>query len=325
MSVHGQISIPAPQAAQFIPLTIEPDEIGPEEIAGPAVASAVSPGTEIGFAFSGNKPQALPATPGYAMVFRVERAGADSGFALGDLAFCMVGHRSWVRTPAAGAWKVPPGLDPADAALARLAAVSWSTLVTTAARPPEAVAVTGLGIVGHFAAQIFHAAGYRVVAADPVAARRELLADLGIEPRVRQPLDDDAWRGRVDLVVECSGHEAAVLDGIHLVRKGGEVAMVGVPWAKRTDIDAHAILHAVFHQYARLRSGWEWEVPRQVTEFTHGSIRSNIAGALDWLARGRLRTSGCYRLVDPRQPQAVYEELMGQGATLTAVYDWSLL
>jgi len=161
--------------------------------------------------------------------------------------------------------------------------------------------------------------------ADPVAARRQLLADLGIELRERLPLDDEAWCGQVDLVVECSGHEAAVLDGIGLVRKGGEVALVGVPWAKRTDIDAHAILQAVFHRYARLRSGWEWEVPRQRTEFQHGAIRTNIAGALDWLARGRLRTTGCYRRVDPRQPQQVYEELMGQGATLTAVYDWSLL
>lgn len=325
MSNHGQISIPAPREAQFIPIAIDEGEIGPEEIAGPAVASAVSPGTEIGFAFSGNRPQALPATPGYAMVFRVERAGAMSGFAVGDHAFCMANHKSWLRMPAAAAWKVPAGLDPADAALARLAAVSWSTLVTTAARPPEAVAVTGLGIVGHFAAQIFHAAGYRVVAADPVAARRELLADLGIELRERLPLDDGSWCGQVDLVVECSGHEAAVLDGIKLVRKGGEVAMVGVPWAKRTEIDAHTILTAVFHAYARLRSGWEWEVPRQRTEFTHGAIRTNIEGALDWLARGRLRTTGCYRRVDPRQPQAVYEELMGQGATLTAVYDWSLL
>lgn len=325
MSRHGQISIPAACQATFIPITVDRGEIGREEIAGPAIASAISPGTEIGFAFSGNRPQALPACPGYAMVFRVERAGVDSGFTAGDLAFCMANHRSWIRLPGAAAWKVPAGLDPADATLARLAAVSWSTLVTTAARPPEGVAVTGLGVVGHFAAQVFNAAGYRVVAADPVAARRELLTDLGIELRERLPLDEPEWQDRVDLVVECSGHEAAVLDGCRLVRKGGEVAMVGVPWTKRSDLDAHALLELVFHRYVHLRSGWEWQVPHQVGEFRHGAIRSNIAGALDWLARGRLRSTGCYELVDPRQPQAVYQKLMAPGATLTAVYDWSLL
>jgi len=324
MSLHGQITITAPRQATFATLPPPTDDAIPADaIAGPAVASAISPGTEIGWAFAGNKPEKLPTNVGYAMVFRVERAGADSGFTPGDFAFCFANHRSWVQIPANNAWKVPAGLDPADAALGRLAAVSWSTLVTTAARPPERVAVSGLGIVGHFAAQIFNAAGYRVTAADPVAARRALLDGLGIDCRERLPLEDATWQDQVALVVECSGHEAAALDACRLVRKGGEVALVGVPWVKRTDLSAHAVLDAVFHRYVHLRSGWEWEVPRQPSEFRHGSIRDNITGALEWLASGRLRTTGLYRRVDPRLPQAVYEDLMAQrGGFLTAVYDW---
>lgn len=325
-TTHGQVRISGPRQAEFVPQPPPEDRpVAADAIAGPAVASAISPGTEIGHAFAGHRPERLPVTPGYAMVFRVERAGADSGFAVGDLAFTMANHKSWIEVPAANAWKVPAGLDAADAALARLAAVSWSTLVTTAARPPERVAVTGLGIVGHFAAQIFHAAGYRVVAADPVAARRDLLSGLGIDCRDRLPLGDAAWQDQVDQVVECSGHEAAILDACRLVRKGGEVAMVGVPWVKRTDHSAHEVLDLVFHRYVRLRSGWEWEVPRQRSDFRHGSIRENISGALDWLAQGRLRTTGIFRRADPRDPQPVYEELLAQRGCLTAVFDWSTL
>jgi threonine dehydrogenase-like Zn-dependent dehydrogenase len=161
---------------------------------------------------------------------------------------------------------VPAGLAPADAALARLAAVSWTTLATTAARPPARVAVCGLGIVGNLAAQI--------------------------------------------------------LDACRLVRKGGEVVLVGVPWRKRTELPAFDLLHAVFHRYVHLRSGWEWEVPRQPSDFRHGSIRENLEGALAWLASGRLRTTGLYRVADPREPQPVYEALRDQRGELTAVFDW---
>jgi NADPH:quinone reductase-like Zn-dependent oxidoreductase len=322
---HGYITITGPRQAAFTPLTINHDPIPADDIAGPAVASAISPGTEIGSAFAGHRPERLPCSVGYAMVFRVERAGATSGFAVGDLAFCFSNHRSWVQMKGADAWPVPAGLDPADAALARLAAVSWSTLVTTGARPPERVAVCGLGIVGHFAAQIFNAAGYQVVACDPVASRRELLAGLDITCCERLPLSDSTWQDQVTQVVECSGHEASILDACKLVRKGGEVALVGVPWVKRTDLSAHDILTTVFHRYVHLRTGWEWEVPRQPADFRHGSIRSNISGALDWLAKGRLRTTGLYRRVDPRQPQTVYDDLLAQRGGLTAVFDWTLL
>jgi D-arabinose 1-dehydrogenase-like Zn-dependent alcohol dehydrogenase len=266
MSSHTQIRILAPHQAACEPFTPDASPLQDDEIAGYAVASAISPGTEIGCAFSGNQPERLPCSTGYAMVFCVQEAGPTSGFAVGDLAFTMANHRSWVRTRGAQAWHVPAGLDPAVAALARLAAVSWTTLVTTAARPPSRVLVSGLGIVGNFAAQIFHAAGYRVLAVDPVAERRALLDHVGIETCAAASSCRAEWKEQIELAIDCSGHEAAILDACRLMRKGGEVVMVGVPWIPRTDIKAHALLDLVFHRYIRLRSGWEWEVPRQANE-----------------------------------------------------------
>jgi len=301
-----------------------------DAVEGPALASAVSPGTELA---SYGKP-VDPAAPrgsgtGYAMVFRVARAGAASGFTPGDVVFAPTGSRSWVRCDSRNLreeWKVPAGVAPADAALARLAGVSWSTLTTTLARPPDRVAVTGLGIVGNLAAQIFAASGYQVLACDPVAGRRELLARRGIEVCERLPLKDSPWAGATDLVVECSGHEAAALDACRLVRKGGEVVLVGVPWEKRTELSAFDILNTVFMRYVRLRSGWEWEVPGTPTEFGRGSIQANIAAAIAWFGSGRLSSAGLFRRVDPRDCDAVYRELKEQpGGMLTAVFDWTML
>ncbi|HTL52996.1 MAG TPA: zinc-binding dehydrogenase [Planctomycetota bacterium] len=316
------IQISGPGRAGLVPIA-EEGPLAEDAIEGPALASAISPGTEIGWAFASKDTKHFPSSPGYAMVFRVERAGAASGFKPGDVAFAMAGHRSWVRCPGASAWHVPAGLDPADASLARLAGVSWSTLTTTGARPPVRVAVTGLGIVGNLAAQVFAAAGYQVLACDPVAGRRELLAGLGIELRERLPQDDPAWAEQIALVVECSGHEGAVLDACKVVRKGGEVAMVGVPWAKRTDIPAFELLNVVFHKYVVLRSGWEWQVAREPAEFRAGSIRENIVGALDGISRGRIRTAGLYKRVKPADCEAVYRELQEQrGGPVTAVFVW---
>ena len=231
-----------------------------------------------------------------------------------------------MRCNAASTYLVPPGVDAASAALARLAAVSWSSLTTTLARPPEWVAVTGLGIIGNLAAQMFAAAGYRVLACDPLAARRELLAGRGIEVRERLPIEDPTWTEKVAMVVDCSGHEGAALDGCRMVRKGGEVVLVGVPWKRRADIQAFDVMHAVFHRYVHLRSGWEWEVPREPGEFRRASLRENTIAAMEWLASGRIRHDGIVLRADPRAVQQVYSDLQAQrGSNLTAVFDWSLL
>ena len=305
----------------------EPEvDLPADSIEGLTLASAVSPGSEIGWAFGGNDPSRLPCYPGYALTMRVTQVGSAAAgeFAVGDLVYCSANHRSHVRCRANEAWRIPGGLSPADATIARLAAVSWSTLTTTSARPPDRVVVTGLGIVGNLAAQNFAAAGYRVLACDPVAGRRALLDGLGIETRERLPLDDQTWASQTSLVIDCSGHEAAVLDACKLVRKGGEVVLVGVPWAKRTELSAFDVLHAVFHRYVNLRSGWEWQVPGEPSEFRSGSIRANLEAALHALATGRLRTTGLYRTADPRAPEPAYLELMGQGGgPLTAVFDWT--
>lgn len=301
---------------------VDETPLAADEIAGRALASAVSPGTELAAGFLAD---AGAERSGYALVFAVEQAGSATGFAPGDLALAMLPHASRVRCRAGQAWRVPPGLDPADAALARLAAVSWSTLTTTAARPPGRVAVSGLGIVGNLAAQIFAAAGYRVLACDPVAGRRELLADRGIATCDRLPPADAAGSPRIDLVVECSGHEEAVADACRLVRPGGEVALVGVPWSRRSELAAFDLLHLVFHRYVRLRSGWEWEVPGEAAGFAAGSRRENLAAAMAWLAAGRLSGAGLYRRADPRDCQRVYRDLQARSGLLTAVFDWTLL
>ncbi|MCE9589892.1 MAG: zinc-binding alcohol dehydrogenase [Planctomycetes bacterium] len=318
------VAFTAAQRAELVELPGDPAPLAANEVEGPTLASLTSPGTELNWQYLGAN---FPAYPGYACIFEVQRAGAEvTAVKPGDRVFTMGPHRSWQRVPVTYAVKMPDGLDPRVAVFSRLMGVSMSTLTTTLARPPANVLVTGLGPVGNLAAQIFQSCGYSVTAADPVESRRQLASKLGLKSVVANVPPTDPLAKKISLHAECSGHEQAVLDGLKLVAKRGEVVMIGVPWKKRTDLSAFDILHAVFHRYATLRSGWEWEVPIEPAEFRMGSMLGSFAAAMRWLAEGRVRVDGLYLAVPPRDPQPIYQGLLHQ--TLShpaAVFDWSAL
>jgi threonine dehydrogenase-like Zn-dependent dehydrogenase len=321
------VTFTAPQQAEL--KEVKPDErpLAGDEITGRTLVSLISPGTEIGGSYLEGR---YPSQPGYAAVFEIDAVGDGvEDVKVGDVVLCtgpggIGGHRSRQRCPRQTALRLPEGLLPEVAAHARLMSVSMSTLTTTTARPPEKVLVSGLGPIGHLAAQSFQACGYRVMAVEPVEWRRRLAEQKGIEPVWESlPLEQRTLLEGIALVVECSGHEQAVLDACRAVRKRGEVVLVGVPRSRRSDLYAFDILQTVFRRYVVLRSGWEWEVPRHGGEFRAGSVFDNIAAALRWLADGRVRVNGLYRTVSPRDAQQAYQDLLHRSAeTFSIVFDW---
>jgi len=299
----------------------DPAPLADDAVEGPTVVSLVSPGTELSWGFHSTTPGVK--RTGYAAIFRIERRGAAvHHLAVGDLVFCMGNHRSWQRHQADHVVPVPKGLDPGLAVFTRLMAIGMAALTTTAARPPEPVVVSGLGIIGNLTAQIFHAAGYRTLGNDPVAARRTLLSDLGIDTCTGERPQAYA-DGQVRLWLDCSGHEASILAGIRSVRRGSEVVLVGVPWRRRTELTAQEILHAIFHTYAVVRTGWEWELPSTVSDFRPGNTRDNLAAGMEWIARGRIQVSNLAVEARPSDAQEVYTALDQQTwPALTALFRW---
>lgn len=317
-----QILFTAREQAELATVEADRSPLGPKEVRGPTLATLVSAGTELNGAYLGER---FPARPGYAAIFQVEEVGLEvEGLKPGDRAYCMGPHRSYQRASVPDVLRVPDGLSPEEATFARLMGVSMSTLTTTKARPPETVLVTGLGLVGHLAALIFRACGYRIIVSDPSPARRALAQASGL-PDVRDavPVGDPALVEKVALTLECSGHEAAVVEACRLVRKGGEIALIGAPWQQRTELPAHAITHSVFFRYVTVRSGWEWELPLHGAEFRSGNIWENYRAALDWLADGRVSVAELYQAAPPADAQRVYQQLLRQEwPALGAVFQW---
>ena len=131
---------------------------------------------------------------------------------------------------------VPPGLDPAVAAIAEPLACAVHTAVGCPPAGPREVVVLGGGVQGQFLAGLLSARGERVTLVDPHADRREAALRRGAAAALPAPGDEEgvaALRAAVGdglgahLVVEAVGRTAAWRMAVALARPGGEVVLHG--------------------------------------------------------------------------------------------------
>ncbi len=200
---------------------------GPGEILCETLFTAVSPGTELRCLSGKQEGTGFPFIPGYANVGRVIAAGPGAGVAegtpimAGGTQKASVGlkwgaHCSHVVRAASDFAEVPEGVEPGEASMARLAAISYHGMRMSNPRPDEDVVVIGLGVIGLLSAWFHHVSGARVVAFDLSGARVERARKLGLEA-CRPEGDMDAAVRRyfpegADVVVDSTG-SAGVLRG----------------------------------------------------------------------------------------------------------------
>jgi hypothetical protein len=316
--------------AELVSDEADDSPLGAHEVAGRTLFSLVSAGTELNLYLGNYEKQGLswgqlPLLPGYASVFRAEDIGASvNDVQPDDTLFCMGPHRSWQRLTRETVIPVPAGVRPEHAVFARMANIGMSILTSTDRRPPQRVLVIGLGLVGLLASMVFSTCGYAVTSVDPLAKRREIARQKGIV-QILPEVDADVI-GKVPLIVDCTGNEAAILSGVQIVEPGGEVVIAGVPMIRKTDIFAQEVLNAVFRSHATLRSGKEQQIASHPTPYREGSQFSNMAGVLEWIARGRFDVSDLYYFASPGNAQTVYQDtLHKRGPALAPVFDWALV
>jgi threonine 3-dehydrogenase len=142
----------------------------------------------------------------------------------------------YVRIPAANIWKL-------DARIPR----EWGSLydplgnaVHTVLSGPiagQTVLVTGCGPIGLFAIAVAKACGAaQIFALEPNAARRALAETMGAT-LLLDPASADAEKqvlaatdgNGADVLLEMSGHPAAIAHGFRLLRMGGRASLLGIP------------------------------------------------------------------------------------------------
>ncbi len=323
-------------AANEVALEVfEPDtsKPGPHEVVVRTHRTLISPGTELArlrgaLVFETDEPPAYPMpTVGYANIGTVLAAGSESGVTPGQRVYTMGNHASVVRGDVRQMLciPVPDGLPDEQAVFARLATVSMTTLVTTPARPGDEVAVVGLGLVGNLAAQVFGASGYQVNAFDLSPRRRELAIGAGIAS-VHDGSAMGAFGQRHRLIVEATGSARALADAVEMAAPGGEIVMIGAPWGgEANSVPSSRITRLLFYRFLKLRSGSEWEIPRQPATLGGVSILQNASTALDWLATDRLSVAPLItHRIPPEEVPAAYAGLRDQpDEYLGVVIDWT--
>jgi L-iditol 2-dehydrogenase len=131
-----------------------------------------------------------------------------------------------LHVPVGNLHRIPDWLDGHAAALAEpLACVCHSLLEPPVVRDGDAVLVTGPGPVGLLAAQVARVEGAHVhvrgLRRDRV--RLEVARELGFEMSTTEDGTLEA-----DVVVECSGSEAAMAFGLAAARRGGRYVQIGL-------------------------------------------------------------------------------------------------
>lgn len=161
----------------------------------------------------------------------------------GDGAFA-----DYVRIPASNIWKLDPAIPRDFGSLFDPFGNAVHT-VLSGEIAGRTVAVTGCGPIGLFSIAVAKACGAaKVFAIEPNAARRELATKMGATVALDSRGDVEAavhgatGGNGVDVLLEMSGHPAAIAQGFRILRMGGRASLLGIP-AKPVEMDlANAVI-----------------------------------------------------------------------------------
>ena len=183
-----------------------------------------------------------------------DKVALEPGKTCGHCEFCKTGRYNLCRdviffaTPpvdgvfqeytaheAALCFKLPDNMNTMEGALIEPLAVGFHAAITGGAKLGQTAVVTGSGCIGLVSMMALNAIGAsRVYVSDVVTKRLEKAKALGAsavinsaEKDLVKAVNDLSGGAGVDLVIETSGNEAAVAQGIGVLKKGGTLVFVG--------------------------------------------------------------------------------------------------
>lgn len=142
----------------------------------------------------------------------------------------------YILCRATGVLRLPEGLSPRLAALAEPLSVALHGITRSGVAPGDSVMVFGAGPIGALSVAALGAMGITdITVVEPHEGRRRLVADLGVSSivdpsdlEVFPPWEPERMSSRaVRVVLECSGHRAAIEAGFCQLTRGGILVMVG--------------------------------------------------------------------------------------------------
>ena len=328
-------------------------EVGPGQVRVKLVRSTVSSGTERANVTGCNvvsiwdppdAPVVWPRQSGYSSSGVVDAVGAGvSSVRPGDrVAMSWTLHSEYVAVPEDRVYRLPDGVSFEAGALAHISTFPMAAIRKCGLELGESAIVMGQGILGQLAVMLLKCAGATpVIAADPIAAKREealkLGADFAFDPTAADfrervlavcPLADHGiYTGErasgVKVAIEVTGLGAGLNNVLDVMAPMGRVALLGCTRNSDFSVDYY---HKVHGRGVALFGAHTWARPSNESSrglFTH---RDDAQAFLRLLALGRLSVEGY--VADVRSPAdcgAVYAALAKGGAFPITQFDWTSL
>ncbi|SFJ14014.1 Threonine dehydrogenase [Paenibacillus sp. UNC496MF] len=296
----------------------------------------ISPGTELACLSGHESWFDLPGVPGYASVSEVLQVGEGvQGFAAGDVVFHYGDHSAYQAVDTNHVFvKAPKAVPLQWVPFVRMANVAFTSLRVSSIELGDAVAVTGLGLVGNMAAQLAKLQGANVIGIDLSRQRLKQAEACGIDHvlfagdgDVRDRVSDLTGGEGVSALIEATGVPQAAVDALPLIAKYGELILLGSPRsAYKTDVtDVLNYVHLDGRGCITFKGAHEWRFPVRRDPFVKHSLARNSAVVLDLIGRGRLKIEPLIsHVLKPEEAAGAYLGLRDDKDRYSGVlFDWS--
>jgi 2-desacetyl-2-hydroxyethyl bacteriochlorophyllide A dehydrogenase len=250
---------------------------------------------------------------GYSCVGVVERSAGP--VPPGTVVFAFHPHQDRFVVAGSDVVVLPEGTDPRSGTLFPLVETALQVSLDAGPVAHETVVVLGLGAVGVITALLLQRAGADVLAADPLAGRRELAVSLGVPAVAPDELPFRLPDGGVPLLVELSGSPTALADALPLLAHEG-TALVGSWYGEQ---EVRLPLGGAFHRRRlTIRSSQVSTIPAALAGRWDVARRRRVAaGLLDVLPLTALATTEvpfeeaprAYEALDRRAPGVLHVAL----------------
>lgn len=311
------IEVPAPQAGELLVKTFY---------------TGVSTGTETRVLSGKQGGCDFPLVPGYENIGEVIEVGEGVSLKPGDVVFnggsnftgdyckCWGAQQAYSIINENSAFVVPSGLDPIDGVYGHVGAIALRGIKRAKVTSGDTVAIVGLGLIGHLAAQSAKAFGATVIGIDTDPQRLEYAKQAGIDYQVNAKEEDvrekvrEYSNGGVSVAVDVTGIAATI--------KGTANLVYDMPWAEPYPAAPRILILGSYTDPIEL--DYDPLFMNEVDIHFSRDMRSeDLVDILNLIHEGKVKPSvlpaKCYDVSDAH---AAYKELVDQ-KMMRILFKWS--
>ena len=182
--------------------------------------------------------------------------------------------RDYVVVPVENLVRLPETISFTVGTLFEPLAVVVHSMKFAAVKLGDTAAVFGAGPIGLLTVACLKLSGAtRVVAVEPVAARRQLAIEVGADAVIdpsredpRQAIREQTGGRGVEVSVDCVARGGTINHAIHVTRPAGRVVVTGIPAETSVGLDYHVMRRKEIHLFTVRRSNHDTEAALELLQ-----------------------------------------------------------